>query len=169
MGEAGQPLIVVSNTSPLTNLAAIGQFGLLQDLFGRLHVCDAVLAELSSGGQAWPGATETESASWIEVHTVVDRHTVDALRLELDAGEAETIALALQMQADLVLMDEQAGRLAAQYLTLDVMGVVGLLVRAKQRRLVPAIQPLLDNLRQQAGFYLSQPLFEHAMELAGER
>jgi len=169
MGEAGQPLIIVSNTSPLTNLAAIGQFDLIQSLFGRLHICHAVMAELSSGGQTWPGARETEQASWIEVHTVVDRHTVDALRLELDAGEAETIALALQLQADLVLIDEQAGRRAAQYLELNVMGVVGLLVRAKQRQLVPAVQPLLDGLRHQAGFYLSQPVFEHALELAGER
>lgn len=169
MGETGQPLIVVSNTSPLTNLAAIGHFDLLQSLFGQLHLAKAVVNELSAGGRVWPGATETANAAWIELHPVVDRQTVDALRLELDAGEAETIVLALQLRADLVLMDEQAGRRAAEYLGLNVMGVVGLLVRAKGRRLIPAVRPLLENLQRQAGFYLSQSVFEHALELAGER
>jgi len=169
MGETGQPLIVVSNTSPLTNLAAIGHFDLLQSLFGQLHLARAVVAELSSGGRSWPGAIETANAAWIEAHPVADRQTVDALRLELDAGEAETIVLALQLRADLVLMDEQAGRRAAQYFDLNVMGVVGLLVRAKQRHLIPAVGPLLENLQRQAGFYLSQSVFEHALELAGER
>ncbi|MBK8050067.1 MAG: DUF3368 domain-containing protein [Anaerolineales bacterium] len=168
MDEARQSLIVVSNTSPLTNLAAIGQFDLLQKLFGSLYVCQAVIGELSADGQMWPGAAETNTASWIDVHRVVDRHTVDALRLGLDAGEAETIALALQLGADLVLLDEQAGRRAAQYLDLNVMGVVGLIVRARQRELVPAVRPLLDDLRQLAGFYLSESVYNHALDLAGE-
>ena len=126
-----QTLIVVSNTSPLTNLAAIGRFDLLRKVLGHLHVSRAVTAELAAGGRNWPGALEVSRSTWIQVHTVQNRYTVDALRLELDAGEAETIALALEMQADLVLMDEQDGRRAAEYLGLPVMGVVGLLVRSR--------------------------------------
>ena len=105
----------------------------------------------------------------VQVHKVTDRHTVDALRLELDTGEAETIVLALNLGADLVLLDEQAGRQAAQYLGLNGMGVVGLLVRAKQQHLISELRPLLEALRQQAGFYLSQQLFEHALLLVGEQ
>lgn len=90
------------------------------------------------------------------------------MRLELDPGEAETITLALQLKADLVLLDEQAGRRAAEHFGLTVMGVVGLLVRAKRLNLVPALRPLLETLQQQAGFYLSQPLVAHALQLAGE-
>ncbi|MFN8490958.1 MAG: DUF3368 domain-containing protein [Caldilineaceae bacterium] len=112
---------------------------------------------------------ESERAAWVKVHTIADRYTVDALRLELDAGEAETIVLARQLHADLVLMDEQAGRRAAQYLGLTVMGVVGLLVRAKQQHFIQEVRPLLEALRQQAGFYLAQPVFEHALVLAGEQ
>jgi hypothetical protein len=55
-------MIVVSNTSPLTNLAAIGQFDLLQALFGELHISTGVVNELSFGGGNWPGATEVETA-----------------------------------------------------------------------------------------------------------
>jgi predicted nucleic acid-binding protein len=65
-------------------------------------------------------------------------------------------------------MDEQAGRRAAQYFGLDVMGVVGLLVRAKQRQLILAVSPLLESLQRQAGFYLSPAVIEHALELANE-
>jgi predicted nucleic acid-binding protein len=146
MGHPRRPLIVVSNTSPLTNLAAIGHFDLLQGLFGQLQLPSAVVAELSAEGQSWPGAAETASAAWITVHSVADQQTVGALRLELDAGEAETIVLALQLQADLVLLDEQAGRRAAQHFGLNVMGVVGLLLQARERQLIPAIRPLLESL-----------------------
>lgn len=133
------------------------------------YISRAVKAELFAKGKVWPGATESDQAAWIEVHGVADRHTVEALRLELDAGEAETIVLALQLQADLVLIDEQAGRRAAQHLGLTVMGVVGLLVRAKQSGLIREVRPLLEALRQQAGFYLAQSVFDHALVLAGEQ
>ena len=161
-------MIVVSNTSPLTNLAAIGQFDLLQALFGEIYLATGVLNELSFGGGNWPGAMEVGSASWVHVKAVSDRPLVDALRLDLDLGEAETIALALDLQADLVLLDEQAGRYAAQHFRLRVMGVVGLLVQSKKRGLVVEVRPHLDALRRQAGFYLSQPVYDHALQLAHE-
>lgn len=71
MGETGQPLIAVSNTSPLTNLAAVGHFDLLQSLFEQLHLSHAVVAELSAHGRVWPGATETANAPWVVTHSVV--------------------------------------------------------------------------------------------------
>jgi predicted nucleic acid-binding protein len=99
---------------------------------------------------------------------VNNKSLVDALRLDLDFGEAETIALAIQLQADLVLLDEQTGRRAAQYLNLTVMGVVGLLMRAKKLGLLDEMRPQFDNLREYAGFYLSQSVYEHALQLADE-
>jgi hypothetical protein len=93
---------------------------------------------------------------------------VDALRLDLDWGESEAIALALELKADLVLLDEQSGRYAAQHFNLKVMGVVGLLIRAKQLGFIAKVRPLLDGLRQEAGFYLDEPLYQHALKLANE-
>ncbi len=161
-------MIVVSNTSPLTNLAAIGQFSLLQALFGQIAVPAAVVNELSDGGVNWPGATEVATATWAVSHTISNRSLVDALRLDLDYGESETIGLALELNADLVLLDEQAARYAAQYFNLRVMGVVGILLRAKQAGLLPNVHPPLVALRQQAGFYLSEAVYRHALALAGE-
>ena len=168
MDATGKNLVVVSNTSPLTNLSAIGQFDLLQKLFGELHIPHAVINELSFGGKSWPGTKNVARSSWIKAHAVIDRHTIDALRLELDLGEAEAIALAFQLNADLILLDERAGRRAAEYLGLPVMGVVGLLVRAKQLNHIPTLRPLLEALQYQAGFYLSQSLVMHALSLVGE-
>lgn len=168
MGEVSKRLIVVSNTSPLTNLAAINRFSLLRQLFGQLVISPAVEAELSFGGRLWPGAEHVRRADWIKRQTVIERHLVDALRLDLDAGEAETIALALQIDADLVLLDEQAGRRAAGYLGLNVMGVVGILIRAKQLGLVDETRSSLIALRMDAGFYLSKDVIEHALTLADE-
>ena len=105
---------VVSNTSPLTNLAAIGQFGLLRQLYGRLAIAEGVWGELNAFGHAWSGRDETAAASWIERFDVRNTPLVKTLRRDLDRGEAETIVLALEVQADLVLMDEREGRHAAQ-------------------------------------------------------
>ena len=81
---------------------------------------------------------------------------------------SNTSPLTNQLNADLILLDERAGRRAAEYLGLSVMGVVGLLVRARQLNLIPTLRPLLEALQYQAGFYLSQSLAMHALHLVGE-
>jgi hypothetical protein len=161
-------MIVVSNTSPLTNLAAIGQFDLLLRLYGSLYIAEGVWEELNARGQHWPGRDEVAAADWIERHTVQNQALVTALRRDLDRGEAETIALALELGADLVLLDEREGRHAAQRLELRVAGVVGILLEAKSRSAVDAIRPHLDALRHKAGFYLSEPVYRAALSLADE-
>ncbi len=161
-------MIVVSNTSPLTNLAAIGQFDLLHRLYGQLHIAHGVWGELNAGGERWPGCDEVAKADWIERHTVQNRDLVTALQRDLDRGEAETIALALELDADLALLDEKEGRHAARRLGLRVVGVVGILLEAKANGAVDRVRPHLDALRQTAGFYLSTSLYQYALALAGE-
>jgi predicted nucleic acid-binding protein len=161
-------MIIVSNTSPLTNLAAIGQFDLLRRLYASLHIPQGVWGELNASNQRWPGRDEVATANWIERHTVQNQALVLALRRDLDRGEAESIALALELGADLVLMDEREGRRAAQQMGLDVIGVVGILLEAKARQAIDDLRPYLDALRQTAGFYLSESLYQHALALASE-
>jgi uncharacterized protein len=162
-------MIVVSDTSPLTNLAAIGQLGLLRTLFDEVHVPEGVWAELTAPSSDWPGRDHVASAAWIQRHAIHDLALVAALRDDLDRGEAEAIALALSLHSDLVLLDEKEGRRVAQRLGLRVVGVVGLLIEAKERGLLPAIRPHLRALRQTAGFYVSEALYRYALELVGER
>jgi predicted nucleic acid-binding protein len=161
-------MIVVSNTSPLTNLAAIGQFDLLQRLYANLHIAQGVWEELNLGGKRWPGCDEVAKADWIELHSVQNQALVTALQRDLDRGEAESIALALELNADLVLLDEKEGRHAAQRLGLRVVGTVGVLLEAKAEGALDRVRPHLDALRQTAGFYLSASLYQHALMLARE-
>jgi predicted nucleic acid-binding protein len=161
-------MIVVSNTSPLTNLAAIEQLDLLRLLYGKVCIPHAVWDELNEGGQRWPGAEQVAAAAWIERHPVRNQDLVVALRRELHRGEAESIALALELHADLLLLDEREGRHAAQHLGLRVVGVVGVLLDAKSHRAIPEIRTFLDGLRDRAGFRLRQSVYEAALAQAGE-
>lgn len=93
---------------------------------------------------------------------------MNALQLDLDKGEAEAIALAVESEAGLLLMDERRGRRAASRLGIPVVGVLGILVKAKETMLLPAVKPVLDDLRSKAGFRVSRQLYERVLQEVGE-
>lgn len=161
-------MTVVSNTSPITNLAAIGQFALLRQVVGPIVIADAVWEELNAGGRPWPGSQEVAEAEWVERRSPRDRALVDALMADLDRGQSETLALAVELGADLVLLDEKEGRRMARRLGLRPFGVIGIVLAARQRDLVPAVHPLLASLRDQAGFHLTESVVQEVLRLAGE-
>jgi len=74
---------------------------------------------------------------------------------KLDPGESEAIVLALEIQADLILMDEDLGRKIALHYHLQPLGILGILLKAKQAGLIVAVKPLMDNLISQARFFYS--------------
>ena len=162
-------MIVISNTTPLIGMAVIGQFDLLHRLFGKIYIPQAVYDEAMVAGREEGGARlEVTEASWIETVRVIDRLAVDVLLDELDLGEAETIVLARQMQADWVLMDEKKGRRKLAELELNKIGTLGLLLRAKQNGWLSVLAPELEKL-QQLGFSLSQEVVNAILRQAGER
>jgi len=161
-------MIVVCNTSPITNLAAVGQFSLLRLLYSQIYIAQAVWDELHAAGRQWPGAREAAAADWIRRFPISNRALAVSLQRDLDLGESETIALALEKKADLVLLDEKEGRRAAVRLGLRVSGVVGILLEAKAQSHIDAVRPLLDRLRLEAGFFVSEGLYQLALELADE-
>ena len=104
-------MIVVSNTTPLIGLASIQHFDLLQRLFGEIHIPPAVYDEAVVAGREQGGAKhEVSTSTWIKTVGVQDRLAVEVLLDEMDLGEAETIELARELNADWVLMDEKKGR-----------------------------------------------------------
>lgn len=161
-------MIVVSNASPLINLARIGRLLLLRDLYGQLTIPEAVWNEVVIEGKDQPGASEIEAATWIRRKVVTDNQLVRILQQDLDDGEAEAIALAVEEEADLLLMDERIGRESANHLGLRYVGLVGVLVEAKSKALVREIRPLLDALRDIAGFRLSEDLYSRVLKDQGE-
>jgi hypothetical protein len=161
-------MIVVSNTSPITNLSAIGQFDLLQKLYDEIYIPEGVWSELNARDQSWPGSDDVERSTWVKREKVKNQTVVATLREDLDPGESETIALAIELKADLVLMDETEGRHKAKRLGLNVTGVIGILLEAKLKGYISQVQSLLDGLRQEAGFYLSSRVYQEALKLAEE-
>ncbi len=93
---------------------------------------------------------------------------VEALLNELDIGEAEAIALAVEIQADQVLIDERRGRLVASRLNFSYTGILGILVEAKSQNLIAEVKPLLDELINKAGFWIAEPLYDSVLQLVNE-
>jgi predicted nucleic acid-binding protein len=159
---------IVSNASPLIHLARIGQLDLLHQLYGELVVPEAVWHEVVVEGAGQPGADEVQTAAWIKQQAVSNSQLVRVLQQELDAGEAEAIALAVEMKAELLLMDERMGRETAQHLGLRYVGLIGVLIEAKHKGLLSVIKPSLDTLRNVTGFRVSNALYERGLQDEGE-
>src|ERR1044071_5094264 len=161
-------MTVVANTTPLIGLASIQRFDLLNRLFGEVHIAKAVYDEIVEAGASKKTAVQEVSiSSWLKTVTVKDRLAVDVLLDELDLGEAETIVLAREINADWVIMDEKKGRQKLVQLRLNKIGTVGILLKAKEVGLVPIPKPELEKL-QEHGFSLSQLVIEIALQQAGE-
>jgi predicted nucleic acid-binding protein len=161
-------MIVVSDTSPIINLAIVDQLDLLRQLYSKVIIPQAVYNEIVVEGVGQAGAEEIERAEWIEVKTVTDRPMVTALEADLDVGEAEAIVLALELEADLLLLDERKGRVVAERLGIDHIGILGVLIRAKHEKLVPAVKPIIDGLMNKAGFWIGDELYQRVLHVAGE-
>ena len=161
-------MTVISNASPLINLARIGKLDLLHELYGDLIISEAVWHEVVVEGAGQPGADEVKAASWIKTQAAINRQLVQALQQELDAGEAEAIALTLEIAAELLLIDEHLGREVARHFGLRYTGLIGVLIEAKRKGFVHAVKPHLDSLRDTAGFRVGETLYLRVLQDEGE-
>lgn len=164
-------MIVVSDTSPITNLAAIAQLDLLQQLYTRLIIPTAVYNEMVEVDKVVPGAVEVQTLSWIETQAVADAQRVTDLQTSqenIDLGEAEAIILAVELKADLLLMDERRGRALATSYGLSVTGLLGVLLQAKRNNLISTVKPLMDQLIEQVDFRVSSQLYITILQSASE-
>jgi predicted nucleic acid-binding protein len=157
---------VVADTTPLIALSLVDRLGLLRSLYHRVVIPPAVRSELEAGGSRGSGSVDLAAASWIETVPLEDPSRADLLA-DLDRGEAEVIALGQERHARLVIIDERLGRQHARRLGLPLTGTIGVLLRAKEKGLLPAIRPSLEILRE-GGIYLGAELVERALRLAGE-
>jgi predicted nucleic acid-binding protein len=160
-------MIVVANAGPVIALAQIGQFNLLRSVYRRLQIPPAVRDEVMASGSGLPGAAEASTAAWLHIAEVRDRTAVQLLRDRLGAGESEAIVLAVELRADLLLIDEARGRRVAEARGLNKTGTVGTLIVAKKQGLISTVTPLLNELWA-SGFRMSEELYQTARVLAGE-
>lgn len=161
---------VVSNTSPILNLAVIERLSLLHDQFGEIWIPNAVLEELRIK-EDLPGSQEIREAlkdEWLRIQEVSDQSLVRVLQRDLDNGEAAAITLAVQVKAEWILLDEKEGRKIAKSLGLKVVGVLGILLRARHEGSLPSLQKAMDRLRDKAGFRIRAELYADLMRKSGE-
>jgi uncharacterized protein len=145
--------IVVDSTC-LIGLERINRLDILPELFAPIVAPPAVAREVGT------------SLSWLKVETPINSALVSALKMLLDDGEAEAIALASEGGYKIILDDRQA-RLVAKNLGVTVVGTIGILLQAKRSGIISSLKPLLEDLELN-GFYLSSELKEEALRLAGE-
>ncbi|MCB0635192.1 MAG: DUF3368 domain-containing protein [Lewinella sp.] len=148
--------IVIADASCLIALLRIDQLEVLHSLYQEILITSIIWDEV---GEVLP--------DWIAVEAVEDQQKVKLLELELDQGEASAIALALQMEDPLLIIDEKKGRAVAKRLGLRVTGTLGIIVKAKERGYLSAAKPVLDRLMDE-GFRMSDLLFKQILHHLGE-
>jgi predicted nucleic acid-binding protein len=158
--------LAVVDATPIIALALIGRMDLLQRLYSQVVMPLAVQAEVFAGGPVAVGSAELRQATWLRVISLQDTRRAELLS-DLDRGEAEVIALAQELDADLVIIDERMARRHARRLGLRLTGTLGVLLRAKSLGLVPSIEPLIKQLLR-GGIRLSDAVVIEALRLAGE-
>ncbi|MBK8426908.1 MAG: hypothetical protein IPL27_13470 [Lewinellaceae bacterium] len=100
-------MMVVSDTSPLINLAVIDHLWLIPKIYDQIIIPPAVFNEIVIEGAGEPGAAEIQSAVWVSVKICTPSPLLRQLMLDLDPGEAESIALAVEIGADRILIDKE--------------------------------------------------------------
>lgn len=160
--------LVVSNSSPIINLAIIGRLDLLKTFWGKIYVPEAVWQEVVIDGSQYYEVEQIRAADWIIVEKIENRRFAQALMQNLDKGEAEAITLALEKKADVILLDETDARETADGYQLNKTGVLGVLILAKLQRLINSLKEEIDNLRLKANFRIKNSLEKEVLIKVGE-
>ncbi|MGL5193348.1 MAG: DUF3368 domain-containing protein [Chroococcales cyanobacterium] len=160
-------LKIICNATPLINFASIHRLDILKSLFTEIVIPQAVYAEtVESGFPNSETIVKGISSGWLKVERV--QEMPESIPLELDAGEREVIALALSEQKTRVVLDEKRARKVAQGLELNVMGSLGILILAKQQRIIPKVKLLLDAMMTEAQYWVNESLYHHVLQAVSE-
>lgn len=157
-------MIVVADTTPLRHLIAIGKADLLRILYGTVIIPAAVWSELHA--ESTPDLVKTWLAAepdWVNIRSPRETEDDDPWLSVLDQGERDALRLAIDLKADLLLMDDREGRACALSLHLPVTGTLGILERADTLHLLQNFEQTLADL-ESSGFYLSARLRDAAIE-----
>jgi len=157
----------VVDTSPLIFLSKLDRLDILRNSADEIQAPPAVFAEVQQVKDSTAQSVEAAVSSWLKIQQLEDRRSLGVLLADLDAGEAEAIALAREIEAEWIVMDDLDGRRLARRLGLRVVGTLGLLLAARLRGEIPALRAEIERLRE-AGFRATDQLLEATLRAAGE-
>jgi predicted nucleic acid-binding protein len=163
--------VIISDTSVISNLISIEHIFLLEALYQKVIVPQAVYQELFRYHPIFLDEIRKEKSPFLEVKTVMDKNRVYQLKqsAKLDDGESEAIILALELKTELLLIDERKGRAEAQRLGIKITGLLGVLLEGKTKGLIIAVKPLMDRLIEDSDFWISHLLYDKILVLAQEK
>jgi len=156
---------VVADASTLIGLSRIEQLNLLREIYGEVIIPQSVYDEVATESKL--GSEKIKTAKYLKVEKVSDNKAIELFLGYLARGEAEVLTLSKEKKADLILIDEKKARKVARRAGFEVIGVLGLLLEAKNMGLIPAVKPFIEELNKQ-GFRLSKKVNERALKEAGE-
>ncbi len=148
--------IVITDTSCFILLSKIDAFELLQRLFGTVLTTPEIAREF---GEQLP--------EWVTVVPVINQDLFQLYKEEVDPGEASALALAKELLADLVILDDMNARRFAGKIGITFKGTLGLFLMAKQAKLIPAVKPYIEKIKQ-TNFWIAAHLLEQCIRDAGE-
>lgn len=160
--------MIVSNTTPLSNFLQLRRTDLLRRLFAELHVPVAVKQEIEEyfhGSKEWRQCLDDK---FIHVHQAQPVGMLTDPFCLLHKGEAEALLLCLEKKAELFLLDDKDARLFASLHKIPVTGTLGLLIAAKKKGMLAAVRPLMDALRNEHSFWISEKMYQHVLCVAHE-
>ncbi|MEP7128655.1 MAG: DUF3368 domain-containing protein [Chitinophagales bacterium] len=150
------PKAIISDASCLIVLTNIGELELLHEMYEQIVTTTEVAEEFG-----------LQLPEWIEIKKAVDKYRKLILEIQIDSGEASAIALALEFDESLLILDDYKARKVAEHLGLEITGTIGIIIKAKIRGLIPSIKPYLEKIRQ-TDFRMSDELERLALKEAGE-
>lgn len=152
-------MIVVSDTTAISNLVQIEKLNLLQSLYGEVIIPESVYKELQVLIDLNIVSKEDLRKNWIKSKQVKDNSEVSKLLDRLDLGESQAIIMGIELSADYLLIDEKEGRLVALEKNINIIGTLGVLIEARSKKLITSVQEEMDKLRH-IGFWISDNLYQ---------
>jgi predicted nucleic acid-binding protein len=157
---------VISDTSPIQYLHQLGELRLLPTLVGTVIVPPAVVAEVATGRARGIDLPDLEALDWISVRSPISTAAMPVVS-NLGPGETEVLALALESDDAVAILDDGLARQIAQALGIRIIGTLGVLLDGKKAGLIPSLGPVMDRL-QALRFRLSPATRVAVLHIAGE-
>ena len=160
-------MIVISDTSCIGYLIIIDKLFLLKDNFSEIIIPQKVHNEVLQLSAKY-NLHKYLSSDWININTIVNNKLYNELLNQVDEGEAEAIVLSHEMSADLLLIDERKGALLARSLGIKMIGLLGVLLLSKEKKIIPLVKPFLDELISNTTFRINNILYQNVLKQANE-
>ena len=159
-------MVVISDTTAITNLIKIDLLFVLPRLYGEVIIPKAVYDELSAHSNQ---KDIVDNSSWIRIIHIPASDKLKELSKRIDRGEAEAIVLAIELSSDYLIIDELQGRRIAKSYHIEIIGLLGILLLSKEEGLIESVSQYLQTLKNKIGFRISDKLYDFILKKANEK